>query len=165
MKKLTPAKLEETFERIRPGEDTPQDIPGLEDHITTRALYLSSNEVARLTGVTLRQLQWWDEHKIVSPPKVNCDRVYTEDNLLEIILIRDLRLKQMSLQQIRWVLKRLRKGGPEVALAGRRYIIVDPLSRTLFVEEDPEVACEILDMLDGHSILIKVPQAPEPPIR
>jgi hypothetical protein len=27
----------------------------------------TSNEVARISGVSLRQLQWWDERKVVSP--------------------------------------------------------------------------------------------------
>jgi hypothetical protein len=31
--KLTPEELAETFERIRLGEQTPEDVTGLEDHI------------------------------------------------------------------------------------------------------------------------------------
>src|SRR5579863_5545360 len=27
----------------------------------------TSNEVARISGVSLRQLQWWDERRVVSP--------------------------------------------------------------------------------------------------
>lgn len=130
----------------------------------------SSNDVSRLTGVTLRQLQWWDERYIVRARRLSWDRLYNEGDLMEILLIRELRLKQLSLKEIRWVLTRLRKGGSDVALAGRRYMIVDPLNRSVFVEEDAKIACEILDMLPGPSILIKIPEiptavAPEPPIR
>jgi len=36
----------------------------------------NSSEVARICGVTLRQLQWWDERHVVSPRQDGHKRVY-----------------------------------------------------------------------------------------
>ena len=36
----------------------------------------SSLEVSRLTGVSLRQLQWWDEQGVVSPVQRGHRRLY-----------------------------------------------------------------------------------------
>jgi DNA-binding transcriptional MerR regulator len=36
---------------------------------------LSSADVARLAGISLRQLQWWDERKLVSPRQEDHRRV------------------------------------------------------------------------------------------
>jgi hypothetical protein len=44
MSKLTPKELEETFERIRLGEQTPEDWVGLEDHLAYR-----DRQIAELT--------------------------------------------------------------------------------------------------------------------
>lgn len=69
----------------------------------------SSAEVARLAGVSLRQLQWWDEQKVVSPRHEGHRRVYGPGELVEITVIAELRRKGFSLQKIRRVLRFLQK--------------------------------------------------------
>ena len=36
----------------------------------------TSGEVSRIAGVSLRQLQWWDERNVVSPRQEGHRRVY-----------------------------------------------------------------------------------------
>jgi DNA-binding transcriptional MerR regulator len=67
-----------------------------------------SSDVARLTGVSLRQLQWWDERKVVSPRKEDRRRVYAPEQVLEVQTVAALRRKGLSLQKIRRVLRLLR---------------------------------------------------------
>jgi DNA-binding transcriptional MerR regulator len=69
----------------------------------------SSLEVARLAGVTLRQLQWWDEQKVVTPRHHGHRRLYSAADVLEIGVISELRRKGFSLQKIRRVLRFLQR--------------------------------------------------------
>lgn len=69
----------------------------------------SSSDVAGIAGVSLRQLQWWDERKVVSPRHEGHRRVYDPAEVVEITVIAELRRKGFSLQKIRRVLRFLQK--------------------------------------------------------
>ena len=69
----------------------------------------SSSEVSKIGGVSLRQLQWWDEKKVVSPRHEGHRRVYSPDEVVEINVIAELRRKGFSLQKIRRVLRFLQR--------------------------------------------------------
>lgn len=64
----------------------------------------SSLQVAEIACVTLRQVQWWDERKVVSPRHEGHRRVYNPKEVIEITVIAELRRKGFSLQKIRNVL-------------------------------------------------------------
>src|ERR1700742_2808803 len=74
----------------------------LEDRFSTR-------DVLQLTGVTARQLQWWDEQHVVVPQREGRNRIYSTADLVEILVIEELRRRRISLQQVRRVLRLLRK--------------------------------------------------------
>src|ERR1044071_2084936 len=69
----------------------------------------NSSEVARICGVSLRQLQWWDERSVVSPRQDGHKRIYMTEEVVEISVIAELRRKGFSLQKIRRVLRFLQK--------------------------------------------------------
>ena len=69
-----------------------------------------SADVARLAGISLRQLQWWDERKLVSPRQEGHRRVYVPEQVLEILTVAVLRRKGLSLQKVRRILRLLRRG-------------------------------------------------------
>ncbi|MEO8096856.1 MAG: MerR family transcriptional regulator [Acidobacteriota bacterium] len=69
----------------------------------------SSSDVAQIAAVSLRQLQWWDERKVVSPRHEGHRRVYFPAEVVEITVIAELRRKGFSLQKIRRVLRFLQK--------------------------------------------------------
>src|ERR1700687_5106912 len=69
----------------------------------------NSSEVARICGVSLRQLQWWDERNVVSPRQEGHRRVYLPQEVVEVSVIAELRRKGFSLQKIRRVLRFLQK--------------------------------------------------------
>lgn len=70
---------------------------------------LTTSDVLRLTGVTARQLQWWDEQRVVVPSREGRSRIYSTADLVEILVIEELRRRHISLQQVRRVLRFLRK--------------------------------------------------------
>ena len=69
----------------------------------------SSNQVAALTGISLRQLQWWDERGIVSPARDGRNRLYSLADLTEISVICELLDRGFSLQRVRRVIRFLQR--------------------------------------------------------
>lgn len=66
---------------------------------------IKTYQLARAAGVTLRQLQWWDEKKIVRPVQDRHARLYGPSEVRQVKMIADLRRKGLSLQQVRKLLK------------------------------------------------------------
>lgn len=69
----------------------------------------TSREVVALTGITPRQLQWWDERGIVVPAREGHRRLYSLEDLTEVAVIIELRRKGSSLQRVRKVMRQLQK--------------------------------------------------------
>ena len=76
----------------------------------------SSREVAQLTGLTARQLQWWAKANLF-PPAVEShkteaggftERRYTPIELLELMVLSDLRRKGFTVARIRKLLQVLK---------------------------------------------------------
>jgi DNA-binding transcriptional MerR regulator len=65
----------------------------------------TSREVIALTGITARQLQWWDERGVVKPERKGHRRFYSINQLTEIAVICQLRRKGFSLQGVRKVVR------------------------------------------------------------
>lgn len=63
----------------------------------------TSREVVELTGISPRQLQWWDERGIVVPSRAGHKRLYSMDEVAEVAIICDLRRRGFSLQRVRKV--------------------------------------------------------------
>ena len=69
----------------------------------------TSRAVVDLTGISPRQLQWWDERGIVVPAREGHKRVYSLDDLAEVAVICELRDRGFSLQKIRTIMRFLQK--------------------------------------------------------
>jgi DNA-binding transcriptional MerR regulator len=65
----------------------------------------TSQQVIGLTGITARQLQWWDERGVVNPKREGHRRLYSMSPVTEIGVICGLRRKGFSLQRVRKVLR------------------------------------------------------------
>ena len=76
----------------------------------------SSREVAQLTGLTARQLQWWAKRDLFLPAVPShkteaggfTERRYTPIELLELMVLADLRRKGFTVARIRKLLQVLR---------------------------------------------------------
>jgi len=69
----------------------------------------TSREVVALTGITPRQLQWWDERRIVVPSRHGHRRLYSMEELAEVAVICELRRRGFSLQRVRKVIRFLQQ--------------------------------------------------------
>lgn len=107
----------------------------------------TSSDVSRISGVSLRQLQWWDEKKVVSPRHEGHRRVYQPEEVVEITVIAELRRKGFSLQKIRRVLRFLqREMGKRLGdlLGGESswHLVTD--GKAIYLEDDHERIIDIL---------------------
>src|SRR6266853_5034208 len=101
----------------------------------------TSGDVARIAGVSLRQLQWWDERNVVSPSQEGHRRVYLPQEVVEVSVIAELRRKGFSLQKIRRVLRFLQKEmgarlSQAVAGTGDMHLLTD--GKAIYLEDRHE---------------------------
>jgi DNA-binding transcriptional MerR regulator len=107
----------------------------------------NSIEVSRICGVSLRQLQWWDERSVVSPRQDGHKRIYSREEVVEISVIAELRRKGFSLQKIRRVLRFLQKDmGKRLneALSGASDVHLLTDGKSIYLEDAPN---RIIDLL------------------
>jgi DNA-binding transcriptional MerR regulator len=109
----------------------------------------SSSDVARVAGISLRQLQWWDERKVVSPQHQGHKRVYSPEQVVEITVIAELRRKGFSLQKIRRVLRYLqremgRRLSDMFSVESDLHLLTD--GKSIYLEDSHD---RILDILKG----------------
>ena len=77
----------------------------------------SSREVASITGLSARQLQWWDARKLLKPSIAThrteaggfTERRYSPVDLFELIALADLRRSGLSVGKLRTLLDTLRR--------------------------------------------------------
>lgn len=96
----------------------------------------STNQVAELSGVTIRVLQWWDERHIVSPQHEGHSRIYTRDETVDAMLIATIRRKGVSLQRVRRIMERVRRVKTDAGF----FIVVSGIRVSLFEEEAPALS-------------------------
>jgi DNA-binding transcriptional MerR regulator len=120
--------------------------------------YYSSREVAQLTGLTARQLQWWDARRLfapaVAPHRTEAggytERRYTAMDVLELQVLAELRRRGFSIPRMRRLLGTLRDrfnvrlfetigdGGAMTLLIGGDRIYARTAEGRIFDLDDPE---------------------------
>ena len=125
----------------------------------TGARVYSSTEVARNAGVSLRQLQWWDEQKVVSPRHSGHKRLYETEEVLEVSIIAELRRKGFSLQKIRRTLKLLQKEmgrrlSEVMGAESEFHLLTD--GKSIHLEDSPDRIIQILKMARQPMFLVSV---------
>jgi DNA-binding transcriptional MerR regulator len=70
---------------------------------------LSTNQVVAMSGASARMVQWWAEHRIVTPRIHGKLRRYTQWEALEVSIITEVRRRGAPLQSIRRGIGQLRK--------------------------------------------------------
>jgi DNA-binding transcriptional MerR regulator len=111
----------------------------------------TSQEVMALTGLTPRQLQWWDERGVVKAEREGHRRLYSLSQLTEVAVICELRRKGFSLQGVRKVMRFLdRELGKELAeIVGQSseyHLLTD--GTHLYLETSPQQIVDILKNSD-----------------
>src|ERR1051326_5562080 len=119
----------------------------------------TSSDVSRISGVSLRQLQWWDERNVVSPRQDGHRRVYLPHEVIEVSVIAELRRKGFSLQKIRRVLRFLQKDmGKRLsdALAAQSEIHLLTDGKSIYLEEAPDRIIHLLKKAKQPMFLVSL---------
>jgi DNA-binding transcriptional MerR regulator len=119
----------------------------------------TSTDVAKIAGVSLRQLQWWDERKVVSPRHEGHKRIYLAEEVIEITVIAELRRKGFSLQKIRRVLRFLqREMGRRLADVfssdSKLHLLTD--GKSIFLEDQQDRIIDLLKNARQPMFLVSV---------
>ncbi len=120
--------------------------------------HYTSREVAQLTGLTARQLQWWDARRLFAPAIAPhrtaaggfTERRYTPMDVLELQVLADLRRRGFSIPRMRRLLATLRdrfgvrlyeaigEGGAMTLLIGGDQLYARGADGRMFNLDDPE---------------------------
>jgi DNA-binding transcriptional MerR regulator len=107
----------------------------------------TSQQVIHSTGITARQLQWWDERGVVKPEREGHRRLYSMNQLSEVAVICQLRRKGFSLQGVRKVMRFLdrefgRRLGEIVNQESELHLLTD--GKRLYLETSAKQIVDIL---------------------
>ncbi|MGH9348899.1 MAG: MerR family transcriptional regulator [Vicinamibacterales bacterium] len=120
--------------------------------------FYTSREVAQLTGLTARQLQWWDARRVFASAIASkrteaggfTERRYTPMDVLELQVLAELRRRNFSIPRLRRLLTTLREvfgvrlyeaigdGGPMTLLIGGDQLFARGPDGRVFNLDDPE---------------------------
>jgi DNA-binding transcriptional MerR regulator len=120
--------------------------------------HYTSREVAQLTGLSARQLQWWDARRLFMPAIAShrtaaggfTERRYTPMDVLELQVLADLRRRGFSIPRMRRLLGTLRDrfgvrlyeiigaGGAMTLLIGGDQLYARAADGRVFNLDDPE---------------------------
>jgi DNA-binding transcriptional MerR regulator len=119
----------------------------------------SSREVAQVARVSLAQLQWWDERGILSPGRKGRKRAYLPKDVIEVLVIAELRRKGMSLQSVRRVLRLLRRESdewlaPVVSGEADLHLLTD--GKSVYLEDEPAAIIDRLKAARRAAFLIGI---------
>lgn len=114
----------------------------------------NSKEASRIAGVSLRQIQYWDERGFIRPSVRTAQgrgskRLYSFHDLLCLKVMKDLTHRGLSLQKVRRCLKPLRRytAQPGQALESLKYLTDG--ERLFVITSDRE---KILDAIDREFV-------------
>jgi DNA-binding transcriptional MerR regulator len=107
----------------------------------------TSSQVVELTGITLRQLQWWDERGMVVPLRQGHRRLYSLEDLAEIAVICELRQRGLSLQRVRKVMAFLqcelgKRLCESTSANSQVHLLTD--GKNIFIRNSPESIVDVL---------------------
>jgi DNA-binding transcriptional MerR regulator len=133
--------------------------------------HYSSREVASLTGLTARQLQWWDARRLfqaaIAPHRTEAggftERRYTPLDVLELQVLADLRRRGFSIPRLRRLLSTLRdvfgvrlyeaigEGGPLTLFIGGDQLFARTMDGQLYNLDRPKQAL----MMVGEELALR----------
>jgi DNA-binding transcriptional MerR regulator len=118
----------------------------------------NASMVRRITGITQRCLDYWDQCGIVSPSVDGArgkgkERTYSHQDLVKLIVVRNFRQTGLSLQKIQRGLSKLSKKAPNRDPLLSEVLITD--GKTIFRRTDNR---QLSDILAGGQMVLSIVQ-------
>jgi DNA-binding transcriptional MerR regulator len=113
--------------------------------VNTSEVRFRTAEVAKLAGVSLRQLQIWEEKRVAIASRSGRVRLYTSSQALFVIIVAELRKRGLSFQRLRGLSGALRQLLADHGIEGRpsnhySFILTD--GRQVQFADSPNKTCE-----------------------
>lgn len=108
-----------------------------------------SKTVAKLLGISLRQLQYWDEQGIVSPSVRKARgkgtaRMYSFKDLVQLKVVKKLRDNNISLKKIKKSIEHLKKEMPNIDEPLAELSFITDGDSIFKLTDDPKIIIDIL---------------------
>jgi DNA-binding transcriptional MerR regulator len=115
--------------------------------VNTNDMRFRTGEVANLAGVSLRQLQIWEEKRVAVASRSGRVRLYTASQALFVIIVAELRRRGLSFQRLRGLSGVLRQLMADHGIEGRpwnhySFILTD--GRQVQFADSPNKTCELV---------------------
>ena len=115
--------------------------------MNTSDVRFRTGEVAKLAGVSLRQLQIWEEKRVAVASRSGRVRLYTASQALFVIIVAELRKRGLSFQRLRGLSCVLRQLLADHGIEGRpsnhaAFILTD--GRRIQFADSPNKTCELV---------------------
>jgi DNA-binding transcriptional MerR regulator len=115
--------------------------------VITSDLRFRTGEVAKLAGVSLRQLQIWEEKRVAVASRSGRVRLYTASEALFVIIVAELRKRGLSFQRLRGLSDVLRQLLEDHGIEGRPsshdvFVLTD--GRRIQFADSPNKTCELV---------------------
>jgi DNA-binding transcriptional MerR regulator len=122
-------------------------------------IYTTADLCFLIPEISPRQLQWWDERKLITPYHEGHRRLYSPEDALAVAIVADLRKRGLPLQRIRAVIRSIhseigRRLLPLVARGEQPYILID--GKSIAVETNPRRVLDRLATSSRHCYLVNV---------
>lgn len=122
--------------------------------IRTAEPFYATKEVARVAGVTIRQLQLWDETGIVSPCKEGGWRFYNRRDLTHILILSFLIERGLPLMQAKVMVRRLIANEWWQLIEKSAYLLTDGV--WIHFAEDAEESMDILTICEAPACVVSL---------
>ena len=125
----------------------------------TSDLRFRTGEVAKLAGVSLRQLQIWEEKRVAVASRSGRVRLYTASQALFVIIVAELRKRGLSFQRLRGLSEVLRQLLVDHGIEGRSsghdvFVLTD--GRRIQFADSPNKTCELVSNFSRPIVALNV---------
>ena len=125
----------------------------------TSDLRFRTGEVAKLAGVSLRQLQIWEEKRVAVASRSGRVRLYTASQALFVIIVAELRKRGLSFQRLRGLSDVLRQLLADHGIEGRPsghdvFVLTD--GRRIQFADSPNKTCELVSNFSRPIVCLNV---------
>jgi DNA-binding transcriptional MerR regulator len=115
--------------------------------VNTSDVHFRTAEVAKLAGVSLRQLQIWEEKRVAVASRSGRVRLYTSSQALFVMIVAELRKRGLSFQRLRGLSGVLRQLLADHGIVERRpslcaFLLTD--GRQIQFADSPNKTCELV---------------------
>jgi hypothetical protein len=108
---------------------------------------LTSAEVAGVAGISLRQLQVWEEERVAVAGRQGRFRIYNLEQALFVVVLAELRQRGMSFQKLRHLAPQIRLTLNEWRaweLGQNRRLFLLTTGTKVYVADDPNKTCDLV---------------------